>query len=171
MIPIIETERLKLIPPDIDSFGLYEEFYTNAEFSQDYGGPLSTEQVWARLKADIGSWYLLDFGVWVIQQKSDQTLRGTCGFWQGRGWPRELTWWLLPESRGKGMASEASHAVIAHAYNEYKWQSVETYMNDDNASARALVERLGGQKIRRMEFPDGLSRDIFLLPNQFGVSR
>lgn len=164
MIPVIETGRLRLIPPDTDCFDMYERFYTDAEASSMYGGPIGKEQAWARLKADLGSWYLLGFGVWVIQSKSDNSVIGTCGFWQGKDWPRELTWWILPEGRGKGIATEASKAALLHAYKEFKWDTVETYMNDRNIAARSLVERLGGMKIRRQKFADGLTRDIYELP-------
>lgn len=164
MIPTIETERLRLVPPSLECYEAYEKFYTDAEASKAYGGPISKEQAWARLKADLGSWHLLGFGVWVIQMKSDNSFVGTCGFWQGNKWPTELTWWVTPEGRGKGIATEASNAALLHAYNEFKWKTVETYMNDENAPARALVEKLGGQKVRRESFNDGLSRDIYEIP-------
>lgn len=164
IIPTIETQRLRLIPPSLDCYQAYEDFYTDAEASKAYGGPIGKEQVWARLKADIGSWYLLGFGVWIIQRKSDNTFLGTCGFWQGKEWPKELTWWVTPEGRGQGVATEASKAALLHAYHEFKWETVETYMNDENVAARALVEKLGGVKIRRELFNDGLSRDIYRIP-------
>jgi len=164
MIPTIETERLRLIPPSSGCFEVYERFYTDAEASRMYGGPISKEQVWSRLKSDLGSWYLLNFGVWVIQLKSNNSFIGTCGFWRGKDWPRELTWWVMPEGRGKGIATEASIAALLHAYNEFKWDKVETYMNDENIAARTLVEKLGGVKAKRQKFPDGLSRYIYELP-------
>jgi len=164
IIPTIETQRLRLIPPSLDCYQAYEDFYTDAEASKAYGGSIEKEQVWARLKADMGSWYLLGFGVWIIQRKSDNAYLGTCGFWQGKEWPKELTWWVAPEGRGKGIATEASKAALLHAYNEFKWDAVETYMNDENVAARALVEKLGGVKIRRELFNDGLSRDIYRIP-------
>ena len=117
-----------------------------------------------RLKADLGSSYLLEFGVWVIQLTADDSLVVTCGFWQGKDWPTELTWWVLPEARGQGVATKASKMALQHAYNEFKWQKVETYMNDNNVAARGLVEKLGGVKTRREEFCDGLTRDIYELP-------
>ncbi len=164
MIPSIETQQLRLIPPSLDCFELYKSFYTDAIASEMYGGPIGLEQVWTRLKADIGSWYLLGYGVWVIQQKSDDSLIGTCGFWKGKDWSKELTWWVMPEGRGKGVATEASKAAIEHAYIKFKWRTVETYMNDDNIAARSLVEKLGGKKVDRKVFPDGLLRDIYQLP-------
>lgn len=153
-----------LLPPDKDCFEAYERFYTNAEASKMYGGPIDASQAWARLKADIGSWYLLGFGVWAIQQKTDGRIIGTCGFWQGIGWPRELTWWVAEQARGNGIATEASKAALLHAHREFQWPSVETYMNDENIAARALVEKLGGVKTNRLPFPDGLSRDIYTFP-------
>jgi len=162
---IIETQRLRLVGPSIECFSAYDNFYTDQEASKAYGGPISTEQAWARLKADLGSWSLLGFGVWVIQEKESGQFVGTCGFWQGKDWPKELTWWLLPQARRKGIAYEASLAVINHAYNKFAWSSVETYMNDDNVAARALVKKLGGYKKARAEFPDGLTRDVYFIPN------
>jgi ribosomal-protein-alanine N-acetyltransferase len=164
MIPTLETERLRLIPPTMENLEVYERFYTDSEASKAYGGPIEAEQTLARLKADLGSWYLFGFGVWVIQLKSDNSFIGTCGFWQGKYWPKELTWWVLPKARGKGIATEASKAAIAHAYNEFQWTTVKTYMNDDNVAARTLVEKLGGQKVDRKSFNDGLSRNIYKLP-------
>lgn len=164
IIPAIETDCLKLIPPSLDSVELYETFYADQEASAFYGGPLTKEQVWARLKADLGAWHLLGFGVWVIQMKSEQCQVGTCGFWQGRDWPVELTWWVLPEHRGKGIATEASVAELSYAYNVLGWDKVETYMDDENVAASALAARLGGVKSHRERFPDGLHRTIFHLP-------
>lgn len=163
MIPTIEAERFTLVAPSLECYEAYERFYTDADASAMYGGPISKEQTLARLKADLGSWGLLGFGVWVIRLKSNNHYVGTCGFWQGEGWPRELTWWILPEYRGQGIATEASKAVLLHAYDRFKWTSVETYMNDTNTAARTLVEKLGGEKIRREVFNDGLSRNIYRL--------
>ena len=50
------------------------------------------------------------------------------------------------------------------AYEKFGWQVVETYMNDKNIPARNLVEKLGGVKKRRDNFPDGVQRDIYVIP-------
>lgn len=164
VIPTLETTNLNLIPPSMEAYDLYEQFYSDAAASSMYGGPIEAEQIWARLKADVGSWYLLGFGVWVIQMKSSGRLVGVCGFWQGKNWPKELTWWVLPDYRGKGVASESSRAAVQYAYRSFKWDAVHTYMNDDNVAASALVKKLGGIKVHRQQFVDGVSRDVFKIP-------
>ncbi len=162
--PTLLTSRLRLVPLGRDCDALYQRFYTDAEASKAYGGPLSPGAARSRLAADIGTWTLQGFGVWAIQEIQGARLVGVCGFWQGWGWPRELTWWLLPEARGKGFAQEASVAAIALAYDVWRWPEVQTYMNDENLEARALVARLGGHMAFRQVFPDGIERDVFRLP-------
>jgi RimJ/RimL family protein N-acetyltransferase len=168
-VPTLHTERLALVPPDHRCDDAYQRFYTDAEASAAYGGPLTPAAAWARLAFDVGAWALQGFGVWALQMRHDQAIVGVCGYWQGRGWPRELTWWLLPQHRGRGLALEASRAAIEHAYGTWGWPAVETYTNDHNLPARALVDRLGGVRIDRRLFPDGDERHVYRLPRRTGA--
>ena len=119
-IPTLETERLLLIPPSIECDLAYQRFYADGTASSAYGGPVSAGAAWARLAADLGSWHLQGFGVWAVKRRIEGDIVGTCGFWQGKDWPRELTWWLAPEARGQGIAKEASIAAITHAYSVFE---------------------------------------------------
>jgi RimJ/RimL family protein N-acetyltransferase len=163
-VPRLETERLMLVRPGAQHAALYERFYTDADASASYGGPVTRAQAWSRLAQDIGHWQLRGFGVWVAETKERGEGVGTCGFWQGLDWPRELTWWLSPGARGSGYATEASLAAIGHAYSGFGWPEVQTYMDDSNEAARKLVSRLGGKVIDRIGFPDGKMRDLFTIP-------
>lgn len=164
LIPTVIADRIRLVPLGHQCVDAYQRFYTDKAASQAYGGPLSSAAAGARLASDIDCWQLQGFGVWAIERIGESDIVGVCGFWQGRGWPRELTWWLLPEARGKGLALDASLAVVRHAYDVFGWEQVQTYMNDANEPARALVARLGGTKVSRQSFPDGLGRDVFHIP-------
>lgn len=162
-IPTLATDRLDLVPPDASCLPAYERFFMDGSASDGYGGaPLTAEAARARLAADQRAWEARGFGLWVIRHEGLPV--GACGFAQKSGWPRELTWWLLPAHRGQGLAREASRAAIDHAYAVFGWPSVETYMKDSNAAARALALSLGGIRIGRPVFPDGLARDLFRLP-------
>jgi len=161
LIPTLKSQRLELIAPDQNCDLAYQRFYTDAVASAAYGGPLSPAATWTRMVYDLGAWHMQGFGVWAIRRREDAQIIGVCGFWQGRGWPRELTWWLLPEMRGNGYAIEASQLAIEHAYNVFGWETVQTYTADENYAAQALIARLGGVKIGRQAFTDGEDRFIY----------
>ncbi|MDY0748646.1 GNAT family N-acetyltransferase [Paucibacter sp. R3-3] len=161
LIPSLHSQRLDLIPPDRSCESAYQRFYTDAEASAAYGGPLSPAAAWSRLVYDVGCWHVQGFGVWALRRREDAAVIGVCGFWQGHGWPRELTWWLLPEARGQGYALEASRAAVEHAYAEFHWQAVQTYCADSNEPAKALIARLGGVQVSRQSFPDGEDRNVY----------
>lgn len=164
-IPELHTQRLILRAPVPGDFSVYRRFYADAEASCYYGGPLPPNLAWRRLAYDLGHWALRNFGMWSVVEASTNCMIGGCGIVWPEGWPRhELTWWITPAFRRRGYAIEASQAAIAWAYDSLGWQEVETHMDDDNAAARALVERLGGTVIARERFPDGLVRSIYSLP-------
>lgn len=164
-IPTLETERLNLRAPCQDDFAVYREFYADRDASSAYGGPLDAGQAWRKLACDIGHWALRGHGMWSVVEKETGRMAGGCGLVAPEGWPRaELTWWIAPHARRKGYALEASRAAIRFGYDVLGWEKVETHMNDENAPARQLAKRLGGEAIMRIPFPDGLSRDIYALP-------
>ena len=165
--PVLHTERLVLHPPAARHLPVYLDWYAEDRGATGrYAGPLPPQAAWNELAKDIGHWELRGFGMWIVERRADGVLLGGTGLYLPEGWPsHELTWWLLPAARGTGIATEASRAVIAHAYDSLGWQAVETHMQDTNAPARRLAERLGGRVTRRQTFPDGIARDVFRLPH------
>lgn len=164
-IPTLHTERLILRAPGKDDFPAYRNFYADRRASAAYGGPLRSGLAWRKLAADIGHWSLRGFGMWSIEEKESGNTVGGCGIVWPEDWPRhELTWWIAPAARRQGYAFEASRAAIAWAYDNLGWSQIETHMNDGNQAARRLAEKLGGTIIGRDVFPDGISRNIYILP-------
>lgn len=164
--PIITTARLTLTAPTPDDFGAYQAFYAVSDVAVGgYRGGRSDDEVRAILQANIEHWKTKAFGMWLLRRTGETEVIGGCGLAHPDHWPRhELTWWLMPDARGQGVATEASRAIIEWAYDTLGWSSVETHMRDENLPARRLAERLGGRKIDRETFPDGVARDVFELP-------
>jgi len=166
IIPTLHTKRLLLRAPGGADFPVYRRFYADAKASSFYGGPLPADLAWRKLAYDVGHWALRGFGMWSIVECSTGQMVGSCGIVWAEGWPRsELTWWIAPESRRRGYALEASEAAIEWGYARSGLGHVETHMDDDNSAARALAEKLGGKIMAREKFPDGLVRNIYMLPN------
>jgi len=162
----IETERLLLRQPKAEDFGTYTAFFSDADASRFYNGPLPEDGAWRVLASDLGHWQMRGYGRWSIVEAASGAMVGSCGLWWPGGYPRsELTWWILPTARRKGYALEASQAAIRFAYDTLGWTMVETHMNDENRAARGLALKLGGETIARETFPDGITRDVFGLPH------
>ncbi|MBX2853812.1 MAG: GNAT family N-acetyltransferase [Rhodobacteraceae bacterium] len=175
MIPTsaeLSTPRLRLQPVRSSDEAIYLAYFQDAEASKWNGGPLEDiDACRDRLMADVSHWTRRGHGMWMLRRRSDDLAVGACGLVWSEGWPRsELTWWLLSEHRGCGYAKEASLAAIQYGYETLGWPLVETHTRDENAPARRLVARLGGYKIAREPFPDGVSRDVFALPHPMNLS-
>ncbi|MEP3276270.1 MAG: GNAT family N-acetyltransferase [Stappiaceae bacterium] len=163
--PEIKTERMTLRAPNGADFAIYERFFGDANASKFYGGPMSPLRAWKKLAADLGHWHLRGYGMWALQINETDEMIGACGLVWPEGWPRhELTWWIVPSARRRGYALEASRAAISFAYRTLKWEQVETHMDDNNDPARNLALKLGGTIVDRIEFPDDLKRNIYVLP-------
>lgn len=164
-IPRLQTKRILLRPPSESDFEAYSEFFGDGEASHFYGGPIDALASWGKLARDCGHWRLRGYGQWTIVHKEIGEIVGSAGFAWPTGWPRpELTWWIGRSWRRQGLAKEASFAAISYGYDELKWGLVQTHMKDENTAAKSLVLSLGGQKIAREAFPDGVSRNIYSFP-------
>jgi ribosomal-protein-alanine N-acetyltransferase len=166
-LPVLHTARLTLRPPQMADLDAYAGFYSHAsDLAGKYRGPRTLDEARLVLAEDIDHWCRKGFGMWLLVLREGRAIVGGCGIAHPDDWPsHELTWWLMPEQRGKGYATEASQAAIAFGYDTLGWPSVETHMRDENLPARRLAERLGGEVVRRDKFPDGVARDVFHLPH------
>jgi ribosomal-protein-alanine N-acetyltransferase len=166
-VPTLTTERLTMRLPQAADVDAYAVFYSiPSDLAGKYRGPRTRDEARLLLEEDIDHWQRKGFGMWLLVRREDGAIVGGCGIAHPDDWPsHELTWWLMPEERGKGYATEASRAAIAFGYDTLGWPSVETHMRDQNLPARRLAERLGGEVIRRDTFPDGVARDVFALPH------
>jgi ribosomal-protein-alanine N-acetyltransferase len=167
--PRLETGRLILRLPTAQDLPLYDAFYAASDAPiGKYRMGRSPAEVAAIAAHDLVHWDTHGFGIFVICRKSDGALLGGAGLDTSVDFPgHELTWWLLPHEQRHGCAQEASLAIIDWAHDALYWPRVETYMRDENRGAHGLAQRLadlrGGHKDRRVTFPDGVMRDVYIL--------
>lgn len=169
--PVLETERLVLHAPEPADVGAYRAFYAASdETIGAYRGGRSQDEITQIHARDMQHWQDKGFGIWLLRHKDNDTVLGGAGLDQADDWgSHELTWWMMPDARKHGYATEASRAIVAYAYDTLGWAQVETFMRDHNQAAHRLAKRLGGQVIRRDAFPDGVTRDVYALPRGAGA--
>ena len=144
--PVLTTDRLILRAPDRRDEAALLGFFMGSR-ARFYGGPYDRSGAWRYFAAQIGHWTLRGFGMFAITAKDSGETLGLAGPWQPPGFNEPEMAWLLTESRheGKGVASEAVAAALAHVFRVHGWASLPSYIDRDNAPSRALALRLGAR--------------------------
>lgn len=96
-----------------------------------------------------------DFGQWVVLLASSGERVGFCGLREVTGaGDVELLYGLAPAHWGRGLATEAARAVLAHAFEACGLERVIGRTDPPNVASMRLLERSGMQ--REPPQPDGL---------------
>lgn len=62
------------------------------------------------------------------------------GEWQGGA---AFGYWLAPEHRGRGIATEAGRLLVSHAFRERHFRRLEAYVFAPNVASARVLEKLG----------------------------
>jgi RimJ/RimL family protein N-acetyltransferase len=120
MVPVLETERLKLRGHRLDDFPACAAMWTDPAVTRHIGGkPPSNEESWTKFLRYFGHWTLLGFGYWVVEGKATVHFAGEFGFADYKrniepplNGP-EIGWVLASQFHGRGYATEAVRAAVA----------------------------------------------------------
>ncbi len=147
--PQIETERLVLRMPH---GGDAAEHAAMRAANDGW----DRETAWRSLATVIGHWAIRGFGVFSVITRQDGRFAGLVGLWRPEGWTEiELSWHLAPALQGRGLATEAAHAVRAHAAETLGVRRLVSYIWAENARSQAVAERLGATRDGRITLNDG----------------
>jgi len=64
----------------------------------------------------------------------------------------EIGWRLLPEYWGKGYASEAARALLAHGFEDLGLEEIVSFAAKDNHASTAVMERIGMRPESDLDF-------------------
>ena len=143
-IPTLETERLILRAAIAADFDAFADIWADGDRSKFIGGPLVRNKAWRTFAADFGHWHLRGHGMFVVEEKTTGNFIGSIGHWNPEGWPEpEIAWTLSRKATGKGYATEAVKAMIDHTFNTLKWDTVVSYIDDDNSPSQKVAKRVG----------------------------
>lgn len=143
-IPTLETDRLILRAFKPEDFDAYADFMADGEWSQFVGGPLERGKAWRSFATLIGHWELRGHGMFAVEEKSTGKFAGLIGHWNPGDWPEpEIAYSLTKDVAGKGYATEAVQAVIDHTFNTLKWDTVVSYIDDNNKPSQKVAARVG----------------------------
>lgn len=143
MIPVIETERLRLRGPEARDFEAYAAF-RGSERARILGGPFTRAQAFDQLCAIIGHWTLRGYGRWLVADRETDEPLGIVGLFYPEDWPEpEIAWSLFEAAEGRGIAEEAARASRDYAYDTLGWTTAISLIDPENIRSVALAQRLG----------------------------
>lgn len=148
-IPVLETARLRLRPPQLNDFPVLieiEESLADTDLRSD-----TREEAWFNFMQMSATWLLRGHGWWTVEDRSGQS----CGF-VGLGFEPgdrepELGYLLTADARGKGYATEAAMAARDHARHHLQLPSLVSYISPKNAASRNVAQKLGAARDSKTE--------------------
>ena len=141
--PRIETERLVLRPHVLDDFPHMVAFFAS-EAARYVGGPMEAPRCWHGFASDVGSWELLGFGGWGVEEKATGAFAGQVGLNRPAHFPeREIGWISDAGPRGQRLRDRGGAGGRAYAYGTLGWTTAVSYVDPQNVRSIALARRLG----------------------------
>jgi RimJ/RimL family protein N-acetyltransferase len=141
--PVIATARLTLRPHRMTDWEPFAAFF-ESDAARYVGGPLERRRSWHGFAGDVGSWSLMGFGGWGIDETATGRFVGQVALSKPPHFPeREVGWIVFPEFQRRGFATEAGLAARAYAYGALGWSTAVSYVDRDNAASIAVARRLG----------------------------
>lgn len=151
----LETERLTLRKPNASDWPAFRDFYAS-DRSKGVGGPTHIGPSWRHFAAELGHWEIRGFGMWAVTLRGNDQCVGLIGPWTPEDWPEtEVGWMIFDETlEGKGIATEAAQAAVAHAYAVLGWDTVVSYVGPGNTRSASLAQKLGAVHDADAPVPD-----------------
>jgi RimJ/RimL family protein N-acetyltransferase len=149
--PVIEAERLRLRAHTASDFDACLSMWGDPDVFRYIGGrAFSVEEVWQRVQRYAGSWALLGFGFWIIEERTTGLMIGEVGLMDAKreieppfGEDREVGWALVPGAQGKGYAGEALAAALSWEQQVFNAPRLVAMIHPDNAPSIRLAVRHG----------------------------
>lgn len=151
----METDRLKLRQWSSSDFDRYAEIYANENLARFIGGQMDRPRAWRHMAAIVGHWTLRGFGIWAVEEKDSGQFVGGIGLWRPEGWPElELGYWIVPETYGRGYATEAALKARDYAFNQMGADTLVSYIDPANEPSKKVAVRLGASYEKTIELLD-----------------
>ena len=153
-IPQLETERLRLRAHTVSDLDSLTAMWTNPANTRFIGNKVRQRaEVWKQIQQMIGSWALLGYGFWLVEEKATGAFIGEAGFLEGlrdlsppyHG-TSEIGWVLDAPHWGKGYASEALSAMLDWADRTLTNPRTVCIIEPDHAASIRVATKAGFNK-------------------------
>jgi RimJ/RimL family protein N-acetyltransferase len=158
MVPVLQTERLKLRGHHLDDFPACAAMWADPIVTRHFGQSFIEEETWSRFLRYVGHWAMLGFGYWVVEEKATGNFVGEIGFADYKRDIRvsvplapEIGWVFASASHGKGYATEAVRAATAWG-DRYFDSRTSCIIHPENLASIRVAEKCGYRELERTTY-------------------
>jgi RimJ/RimL family protein N-acetyltransferase len=153
---MIETSRLILRPWEDSDIAEFIRVTNTPAVMEFLGGVQTPEAMRESCMRAFASQEKNGFSFWIVERQRDLALLGFCGLKVGSAGPItgeiEIGWRLREDAWGQGYAREAAIATLEWAWRNLACSRVVAVTVRANTRSWGLMERLGMQRRRDMDF-------------------
>ncbi|MCH9694435.1 MAG: GNAT family N-acetyltransferase [Gammaproteobacteria bacterium] len=154
---LFETDRLRLRPVTVEDAGLMLAVWNDPAFIRNVADRGIRTEAQALQAIRDGAQKLFDdygYGPYCMSLKSDGAMVGICGLFRRENLDDpDIGFAVLPDYCGKGLASEASFAVLDYASKSLQLDKLLAIVSPENAASIGLIEKLGMRFDRMITMP------------------
>lgn len=161
----VETPRLILRRLRRDDFeSLFQMVAEREMWRFSERPPMTSEEAWSLLLRHEGSWSVVGYGVFAVQEKLGGGFVGLAGFSDFRrrigqdfdAYP-ESTWSIIPSAQGQGYATEAGEAATRWLEGQVRYERSVSLIHRDNQASLAVARKLGYEPFRTLDYKGNLT--------------
>ena len=168
----LSSQRLSFRDWSLEDAPLAISLWCNPTVTNFIGGPLSPQEATQRLEREIDVGATTGLQYWPVFLTSSNAFVGCCGLRPYRREQQilELGFHLLPAHWGKGLATEAAHRVIRHAFSTLGADGLFAGHHPSNTASERVLLRLGFRYTHHEYYkPTGLMHPSYVLrPIEYG---
>lgn len=143
MIPVLETERLRLRGPELSDIPAVIAYWAT-DRSVYENGPKDAVGAYEDYATAFACWLIRGYGAWALEARASGAFVGIAGVFHPFSVTEpDLGWSLMAEAEGRGLAFEAALAARDWAYRNTAIASLTSNIDRGNARSIRLAMRLG----------------------------
>jgi len=146
----IETERLLLRGWRDGDIEAYARLCADPEVMRfiGNGSTLTREQAGDQISRFVRHWGERGFGLWAMEEKVSGAFVGFAGLahqedWAEGGHKTEVGWRLVRAFWGRGLATEAAEASVAHGLEHLELERIISIIQPENTASLRVAEKAG----------------------------
>lgn len=159
LVQIIQTDRLLLRELQTSDAGFIHAVLNDADFLANVGdrNVRTPDDAAAYIESGPRASYAQHgFGLWAVAVRDGGELAGICGLLKRDALDApDVGFAMLPAHRGRGYASEAAGATLAHGREQLRLERVLAIVKPQNTASIRVLEKLGMVRERMIRLTEG----------------